>query len=135
MTVTQIPASNQQFLNDLYLNFGSDLQVSSTGDFLLTTAITLSNQRILRRLLTGIKDYIWQTNYGAGLPGYIGQPFSGTVLANIEAGIKSQIFLEDTVAKYPIPVISLQPVSTGLFCQINYTYVQTGQPAVLTFNI
>lgn len=135
MTITQIPSSNQQPLTDLYLNFGNDLQVANTADFLLADGVTLSNQRILRRLLTGIKDYIWQTDYGAGLPAYIGEPFSEQTLANIESAIKSQIYLEDTVARYPIPVISLQAVSTGLFCQINYTYAPTNQPIVLTFNV
>ena len=47
--------------------FGSDFALSATGDLLLATGDEASKQRILRRLLTVTRDYLWQPDYGAGL--------------------------------------------------------------------
>ncbi len=126
---------SQQVLNDLYNNFGTDLAATHTGDILLANDQELSQQRILRRLLTAINGYIWDTTYGAGLPSFVGQPLTDSILSQLTSLITSQIFLEDTVAKSPTPVISLQPIQQGLFCQITYTYIPTNQPIVLTFTM
>lgn len=125
----------QQVLNDLFNNIGTDLSVSSTGDLLLASGLQLSEQRVLRRLLTAINGYIWDTTFGASLPSFVGQPGTSTNVSQLTSLITSQIFLEDTVAKYPAPVISLQPIQQGLFCQITYTYIPTNQPIVLTFTV
>jgi phage baseplate assembly protein W len=68
---------------DCYHYFGNDLSVASNGDILLTDGITLSQQRILRRLLTNPGDYIWELTYGAGLPQFVGQPLSQSLLTQI----------------------------------------------------
>ena len=45
---------------DISHTFGADLSLSATGDLLCVTGDTLTQQRVLRRLLTNAGDYIWQ---------------------------------------------------------------------------
>ena len=61
--------------------FGSDLQFSANGDLLVADGLDESQQRILRRLLTNLKDYLWQPTYGAGLPSYIGKPLDEAAIS------------------------------------------------------
>ena len=131
MAFSDIP----QGIFDVYLNWGNDLVLSSTGDLLLASGSTLSNQRIQRRLMTNTLDYVWYPSYGAGLANYVGQPLSDDNLDNIRALITSQIFLESTVAQSPAPEILLQTIQFGLFCQINYILSSSQQPTVLTFDV
>lgn len=131
MNLRSIP----QVYYDAYLNMGDDLQLSSTGDLLLANGSTLSNQRIIRRLVTNPVTYIWNPEYGAGLPTFVGQPVSSDNFDDIKALITSQIFLEKTIAQNPQPQILLQTIQFGLFCQINYTLSPSLQPIVLTFNV
>lgn len=126
-----------QVENDIYLNLGNDFILTNdeVKDLLLTNGSTLSEQRIIRRLLTNPLSYIWSPSYGAGLPSFVGQPVSSDNFDNIRALITSQIFLEKTVAQNPPPQILLQTIQYGLFCQINYTLSPSLQPIVLTFNV
>src|ERR1700739_2948205 len=95
---------------DLSHLWGSDLQVSPTGDLALATGTALTQQRILRRLLTNPGDYIWQLDYGAGLPRFVGTPGAA---AGIQAVIRGQICLEPSVAQAPEPVIDVQSDQAG----------------------
>ena len=131
MALRNIP----QTVNDIYLVKGNDFIISSTGDLLMANGSNLSNQRIPRRLLTNPGDYIWHTDYGAGLAQYVGQPLSSDNFDNIKQVITAQIFLESSVAQNPAPEILLQSIQYGLFCQINYTLSPSYQPAVLTFGV
>ena len=47
--------------------WGNDLAFSATGDLATADVPTLTQQRVLRRLLTNPGDYIWELDYGAGL--------------------------------------------------------------------
>lgn len=120
---------------DLYNNFGQDLLYSSGNDLQNVSDDLKSQQRILRRLFTNPGDYIWHTNYGAGLAAYVGKALTNDVYAQIQSTILSQIFLEASVAKTPAPVITLQTVPNGLLVQINYTVSPNGNPVVLTFTV
>jgi len=124
-----------QVLNDIYQNYGQDIQVSITGDLLISNGSTRSQQRVLRRLLTSPLDYIWHTDYGAGVGNFVGQALSSDLFDEIRSLINSQIFLEDSVSQTPPPEIFLQTIQGGLWCQINYTENPTQQPIVLTFNV
>ena len=131
MALRNIP----QALSDIYLNQGTDFTLSATNDLLLADGSTLSQQRIVRRLVTNPLDYIWAPTYGAGLPNYVGQPITVDNFDNIKSLITSQIFLESTVNQTPPPEILLQTIQFGLFCQINYTLSPSLQPIVVTFNV
>jgi hypothetical protein len=131
MAYTDIP----QALYDVYLNWGNDFVLSSTNDLLLADGSNLSDQRIIRRLMTNPLDYIWDAVYGAGLPSYVGQPESTDNLDNIRSSITQQIFLENTVSQIPQPEIFMQTIQNGLFAQINYTLSPSQQAIVLNFEV
>jgi hypothetical protein len=124
-----------QIVYDINQPWGSDIVVSAAGDLDIVSGMDRSNQRILRRLLTTAPNYIWAAKFGAGLPGYIGQPLSQDLFQQYKSTILSQIFLEASVAQVPQPVILTQNISGGIFTQINYTDQPTQQPIVLTFNL
>src|SRR5271167_3918918 len=95
-------------------NFGQDLELSARNDLLNVSGVERSNQRILRRLLTNNGDYIWHTEYGAGLPSFVGKGLTNEVYAQIQSLIISQIYFEDTVAKTPVPQITIVTIQGGL---------------------
>jgi phage baseplate assembly protein W len=112
--------------------FGGDLQLSATGDLLAADGIEEGKQRILRRLLTNPGDYLWQPDYGAGLPSYIGRPLDQAALSAL---IKSQMYAEGGVSHDPEPQITLQAIPNGISVQIAYTALPSGQPAYLSFDV
>lgn len=128
---TQIP----QTLYDIYNNFGEDLLYSPKDDLQTVSDLMRSEQRVLRRLLTNSGDYVWHTDYGAGLPSFVGQSLSNDNFDEIKSLITSQIFLEPSVAQNPAPVIKLQTIQGGLFVQINYTESSTQQSLVIQFDV
>lgn len=122
-------------INDIYHFWGGDLQPSVTGDLLTVSATTRGQQRVLRRLLTNPGDYIFQPGYGAGLPAWVGMPMD---VGKITALIRSQILLEDSVAKAPSPVITVRQApndATGLAVSISYNDAATNTATVLSFNV
>lgn len=124
-----------QLLYDIDQNYGNDLLYSSNDDLQTVSGLERSEQRVLRRLFTNPGDYIWHTDYGAGLPAFVGQSRSDTTVDEIKSLITSQIFLEPSVAKDPQPQILTQTIQGGLFVQINYTESATKLPIVLTFDL
>lgn len=103
---------------DLLHWWGGDLSAAPNGDLATVDGITLGTQRIYRRLMTAPGEYIFHPNYGAGLPQRIGRPYDAR---QIEAVVRSQIFLESCVAKTPRPVISVTPILNGIALSIAYT--------------
>ncbi len=120
---------------DVDNNFGSDLSFGGQNDLLTVSEEERSKQHVLRRLLTAPLDYVWHPTYGAGLPSYIGQPFSADFYNRIKGRIQSQIFLESSVSKNPAPVITIQTIPNGLFVEISYTVYPSRQPVVLSFPV
>lgn len=130
--LTDIP----QVVYDAYLNWGNDLTLSSGGDLLLTDGPTvLSEQRIIRRLMTSPPDYIWSPSYGAGIPAFVGQTLSSDAYENIQAAILSNMFLENSVSQTPPPIISFQTIQSGLFTSIAYNLSPSSQPIVINFEV
>ncbi len=116
---------------DLSHLWGNDLSWSPTGDLATADTPVLTQQRILRRLLTTPGEYIWSLNYGAGLAGFVGQP--GAAIA-IGAAIRGQIFKETAVAQSPAPVIDLAPDQMGdLYVSIRYADATTGTTETIAF--
>ena len=116
---------------DLTHFWGNDLSWSSTGDLAVTNAPSLTQQRVLRRLLTTPGEYVWSLDYGAGLAAFVGQP--GAAIA-ITAAIRGQIFKETAVAQSPAPVIDLVPDQAGsLYVNIRYADAVTGTTETIAF--
>jgi hypothetical protein len=124
-----------ELLYDIYQNFGEDLSFSAINDLRIVSESERSKQRVLRRLLTSIRGYIWHPEYGAGLPAFVGTSRSSDRSDQIKSLILSQIFLEPSVALTPEPKIIFQTIQDGIFVQINYTESTTKQPIVLNFDI
>jgi hypothetical protein len=116
---------------DLAHLWGNDLSLSSTGDLATADTPIVTQQRVLRRLLTNPGDYIWSLDYGAGLANFVGLP--GATPA-IGAAIRGQIFKEAAVAQTPAPVIDLQPNQAGdLYVSVSYADAATGTTQTLAF--
>jgi len=123
-------------VNDIFHVWESDLATSATGDLAIVSGSALGQQRVLRRLLTNPGNYIWHTDYGAGLAGFVGTPANET---QIEATIRSQIFQEAAVARTPEPVIDVQVSPAGalstVYVDIRYTDSLSGATQMLTFSV
>jgi hypothetical protein len=120
-------------LPDVSHEFGGDLVLGTTGDLQLVEPPVLTQQRVLRRLLTNAGDYIWHLDYGAGLPQFVGQPAN---ILQIGAIIRSQIFSEAAVAAAPEPIIDVSSSAGGLVSvQLRYTDATTTQTQLLSFSL
>lgn len=120
---------------DLNAEWGSDLQVSATGDLLLAEGDDMIRQRIVRRLLTAVRGYVWHPEFGAGLPQRIGRADKA---ARIQAVVRAQIALDASVARLPVPRIQTTRDNNnpGLVAiRIDYASVATGQPMTLSFTV
>ena len=124
---------------EIYQDYGNDLVVTATGDLQTADGITLSNQRIVRRLLTtpiavaNPPDYLQQPAYGAGLPQFIGQINTDQTYNKIKALITAQMYEEQTVSKIPPPTIELTGLPNKLTGTITYNYASTNQQVVINF--
>jgi phage baseplate assembly protein W len=110
-----------------------DLDIGPTGDLAVVSGTPYGQQRVLRRLLTSIGDYIWQPSYGAGLPQFVGQPVSAPAIAGV---VREQMKLEAAVAQTPEPVITVTDNRDGsVFCDIKYVDADSSQTVILQFPI
>ncbi|MDE1990795.1 MAG: phage tail protein [Betaproteobacteria bacterium] len=115
---------------DLYHFMGGDLSLNAGGDLLTASGQDEVTQRLLRRLLTNTGDYIWQLSFGAGLPQQVGKT---TDLTAVQSAIRSQIFADAGVAKFPEPVVTLTSQPNGTYiANITYTDASTGQSVPLS---
>lgn len=117
---------------DVSQQWGSDLVASANGDLLTSDSVQLSQEMVLRRLLTNPGDYIWHPDYGAGLPAMIGLPID---VAKVTSIIQSQMFLEASVVQAPAPVITVSSIPNGMFVEIDYIEADSQQPATLSFPV
>lgn len=122
----------QQLLNDIDHWVGNDLGVSSTGDLGQASGDTRTQQRIVRRLVTNPGEYIFHPEYGAGLPAKIGQ---NADLPGLRALIRSQVLMEDAVARQPEPEVDLQQINSGFAVTVRYTSATTRKPVTLSFDV
>jgi len=118
---------------DVWHQFGGDLAVGPTGDLVTATGAVMTQQRLLRRLLTNAGDYIWQLPYGAGLGSLVGQP---SAVPRIQGLIRGQMFGEAAVAQTPEPAIDVAADQSGVVTvQIRYADAETGTTTLLSFPI
>jgi phage baseplate assembly protein W len=123
-------------MTDIAHQFGSDLTTGPTGDIATASGPLLTQQRVLRRLLTNPGDYVWQPDYGAGLAAMVGQPADAL---RIRAVIRGQIFKEPAVARTPEPVIDVQSAPGGqsgtVAVAVRYADADTGQTQILSLTV
>ena len=117
---------------DIAHAYGADLQLSATGDLLAVDSVTRSNQRVLRRLLTNPGDYLWQPEYGAGLPARIGTLLDAEEITGL---IRAQIFEEASVSQEPEPEITVVPIANGVSVGIRYTERESALESTLQFRV
>lgn len=104
-----------------------DLSVGPSGDIAVASIESNAQQRVIRRLLTNAGDYIWHTDYGAGLGSYVGRTYSPS---SIEATILNQLQLEPVVDSIPVPTVQINQSIAGSFSSISVTvqYQIAGTP-------
>ncbi|MGM3277893.1 phage tail protein [Ralstonia sp. 24A2] len=122
----------QQLLNDLNHWVGDDIAVSPTGDLGLASADLRTQQRIVRRLVTNQGDYLFHTDYGAGLTQRIGQTLD---IAALRGLIRTQTALEAGVAQTPEPQVDVTAITGGVSVRILYSSSITREPVSLQFNV
>ncbi len=118
---------------DLSLAFGGDLTVGPTGDLAVVSASVLTQQRVLRRLLTNPGDYLWQLDYGAGLGQFVGQPGAQAAINGIA---RSQVLREAAVASAPAPLVtSVAALDGSVTLTLRYADAVSGQTNLLSFTV
>lgn len=80
---------------DYSLPWSGDLSLSPTAGLALVSGAALTEQRLIRRLLTNPGDDPWNPTYGAGLGHFVGSPVNTAALSAL---ISDQALLEATVA-------------------------------------
>jgi len=111
-------------MSDAYFVQGGLLQVGANGDLLTVTGDDLTQQRVIRRLLTNPGAYLWHLDYGAGLARYIGKP---NMPNKVSADVAAQMALESTVAQTPVPTGSVTTDQIGnTTLTVTYTPIATG---------
>ncbi len=112
---------------------GSDIQFNNNGDIAVVSGTDLTNQRILRRLMTIQGSYLQHPTYGGNLPLYIGKPLSDQLQQTIIANITGQVLMEDRVAKFPVPVVTFLFNTYSVFGQIVYYPINQNVPVILEY--
>lgn len=120
---------------EVFQEFGNDLQLTLQGDLQSVDGVTLSVQRVVRRLLTNPGDYTMRPSYGAGLPRFIGESASPAIYGQIRGLITSNMYEEASVSQNPAPKIELSGLSTFLLCVITYTVVLPNTQVVVSLNV
>jgi phage baseplate assembly protein W len=118
---------------DLALDFGGDLAAGPSGDIAIADNMQLTEQRVLRRLLTNPGDYIWQLTYGAGLGQFVGQPGAP---AAITGTAKAQLLREARVAQTPAPSAATTAAADGtVTLTLRYADAAAGQTNLLSIPV
>jgi len=118
-------------MTDYWLDWQDDFYVSPRGGLVLVDGDDEARQRLMRRLCTAVKGYIWHPEYGAGLPQKIGDPWQPPT---IEAICREQVAMESSVAAFPPPrVFVVERIAGMVSIDIQYTSAQTG--LAVQFNI
>jgi hypothetical protein len=118
---------------DLALTYGGDLAFGINGDLSLVSDTALTEQRVLRRLLTNPGDYIWQLSYGGGLGAFVGV---AGLASRIGANARAQLQFEARVAQSPAPVIqSTEDPISGVSLSIRYNDAASGQSQALSLSV
>ena len=116
---------------DLEHMWGQDLTVTPSGDLATADGDDLTRERLIRRLMTGVRMYIWHLQFGAGVPQRIGDTLDVDAILGV---ISAQVRNEATVATTPAPVITVNAILNGVNVSIAYQSAITGQHVALSFD-
>ena len=97
-------------MSDISHTFGYDLDISDTGDLAIVSGSNIGKQRITRRLCTNPGDYIFCTDYEAGLPQRIGNT---DTLSDLTSVILEQMKMEASISQSPTPSIKMYTLTDG----------------------
>ena len=111
---------------------GADLGASASGDLAFVEGVLSGQQRVLRRLITNAREYIFHPDYGAGLPARIGSLLDADALAGL---IRAQMALEAVVARTPPPQVEVRPTADGVAVRVQYVDAPLSRPVVLAFDV
>lgn len=101
---------------DISHSFGGDLALSPSGDLQVApTPAIVTQQRVLRRLLSPLGSYVWHPEYGAGLPAMVGEPAQEQ---RIRGTIFAQMALEEGVGAEPAPSVDVTVTTNGIVTAI-----------------
>ena len=118
---------------DLNHQFGSDLSFGPSGDLALVAGSPETVQRLLRRLLTNLQEYIWHTRYGAGLGKYVGETVDDR---RIQGVILRQVNREKAVARTPASIVTVNSTTDGyVYVHIQYADKFTNQSQTVSFRV
>lgn len=111
------------FGNDLLLEAGALQTVSGTE---------LTRQALLRRLLTVAGDYVWQLDYGVGLPLMVGQVIAPEAMESV---IRVQVQADAGVDSSQAVNVQIEDRGNGVCrCDISYVDAGSGQQQQLSFS-
>lgn len=124
--------------------WSNDLSVASNGDLAVADGDTLSQQELLRALMTNPQladsagnplaspDYTWHADFGAGIPRRIGKTLN---VSELRGAILTTIKTIAGIAASPTPVVTVTPFNNGAAVTIQYADAVTGQVSTLSFDI
>lgn len=112
--------------------WGSDINVSQTGDMARVEGVERSKQRVLRRLMTNPGEYSFHPEYGGGIPARIGTILN---LAEVGAAIRKQMELEDSVSQADPISVDVQQITNGVAVSLAYVALPDKQPVTLSFDV
>lgn len=115
--------------------FGSDINLNQNSKIDLVSGDLETMQRIYRRLLTPVNNYLWDLEYGAGIPQYIGENLTPSLEKLIKGRIRTNMYLESTVSHTPEPSITLTEINNGIQCFIEYKSNATKNVYTLSFTV
>lgn len=119
-------------LDDIAHDWGSDVQLTATGDLARASGSARSRQRVLRRLLTNPGECVFHPTYGAGIPGRVGTILD---LAEIRAVIRTQMMLEASVSQADPIKVGVAQIENGVTVDLAYIALPDRQPVSLSFDV
>ena len=118
---------------DLQHLWSSDLSVDASGDIALTDGSDEVRERVIRRLMTSVSEYVWHVEYGACLPQWVGEVADGARIASL---VRSQMLLDEAVSRVPEPEVTVAVGDDGLvFLGVTYTDAADGSARRVEFAI
>jgi hypothetical protein len=119
-------------LCDLSHLYGEDLGTTPSGDIAVVSNHDRTVQRVIRRLLTA--GYVWEKGYGAGLPKLIGEEEIDP--GQVQAIVLSQLLIEPTVARNPLPTVTVTEAQGTGVTTITIVYTDlSGTPQSFAFDL
>ncbi|WP_029604808.1 hypothetical protein [Kozakia baliensis] len=109
---------------------GDDLTLDAKSGIAVVSGSQETRENILRRLCTNPGAYIWQLDYGTGLPAMIGEPL---LVQKTRRAVLAQMMDEFGVDQTQAVNVELSSSAGDIVqCTISYVDAQTGRTEILT---